>query len=390
MECLISRAVFRKAFVLADWNSPEGKETQLAGCNWEELAWAEPLGLSPAIRAAKEQILDYASSVRRLDTGNRDQKYWGTFQPHPPLLIVSEPGTTQVGMITLIRKISRPTGLIIQFPPAHLNPQKAISKHMEDLQQDSTGALGLTPDYFKAAHKGLLFLPEIASLSDTEQDLLERSLVPGVGHPGYSTEAMLWPPDVVVIGSARWNVLDELVRQGMFSPSLYSMFRVFQPVVIPPLNKRPEDVLVIIKASFREYGGRWGLDDLDFSNKFSIEALELLASREYLRGEDELRRIILYLVVTKLRKDPSHEVSKADVEAAFAAEAPYTGRPDRPDPWRCICGFPQNLNLSAAENGLRKSFTEEALRRSGGKRKEAARLLGIDRHTITRIMKNDR
>jgi DNA-binding NtrC family response regulator len=56
--------------------------------------------------------------------------------------------------------------------------------------------------------------------------------------------------------------------------------------------------------------------------------------------------------------------------------------------WSVTVSFPVDRSLDDIINDLKRSFFKEAMRRAGGTKQEAARMLGISRFILTRQMKS--
>jgi two-component system response regulator AtoC len=55
--------------------------------------------------------------------------------------------------------------------------------------------------------------------------------------------------------------------------------------------------------------------------------------------------------------------------------------------WRCVTEFPEGKNLNDITKDMKRSVITEALRRSGGSRKGASKLLGISRYSLKHYMR---
>lgn len=106
-----------------------------------------------------------------------------------------------------------------------------------------TGATATKAGLFEAAHEGTLFLDEISSMPLEIQSKLLRVLqdkqirkVGGADH----TEI-----DVRIIAASN-EKLETLIEQGKFREDLYYRLSVIS-IDIPPLRKRPEDILPLVE-----------------------------------------------------------------------------------------------------------------------------------------------
>ncbi len=56
--------------------------------------------------------------------------------------------------------------------------------------------------------------------------------------------------------------------------------------------------------------------------------------------------------------------------------------------WAITTNFPSRQSLNEIVSDLKRGLIEEALRRTGGRRQEAARLLGISRYSLKHYMRS--
>ena len=105
-----------------------------------------------------------------------------------------------------------------------------------------TGAVTQKRGYFERAHKGTLFLDEVAELPPHAQVRLLRVLqfkeFERVGGAGSVSV------DIRVVAATHQN-LEEMVREGRFREDLWFRLNVF-PVTIPPLRERKQDIPALV------------------------------------------------------------------------------------------------------------------------------------------------
>ncbi len=111
-----------------------------------------------------------------------------------------------------------------------------------------TGALSDKAGLFEVADGGTLFLDEISSMPLILQGKLLRVLQEREIRRVGGTKDI--PVDVRVIAAANSN-LEEAVVKGTFRSDLYYRFAVIT-LDIPPLRKRPEDILPLARHFIRE------------------------------------------------------------------------------------------------------------------------------------------
>jgi hypothetical protein len=346
------------------------------------------LGLSRSIRQALAQIVDYIRSTIEFDEAR--QRSGGeneAFQPHPPLLIICEMTTALDEIIRVIRKFCRRRKPLIRFPSGHLYDSETVPPPPHSIA-DAAGDLGtLSLGYFKAAYEGILFFPELASLTPENQRILNGALRSSLLQTWDASRKLFWPPDVIVVAATQPGVLPEMVAQGLFLPDLYRRFVVFRPVVIPPLRDRSEDAPLVIESLLYEHGRRWGLSGLSLWENFTNEAAELLVGYPWSDTDADLECVITSLLVNNFREKPSYEATVDDVEQALAlGEQEYDGaatektvEEEQVKDWSFAVNFPKSQPLKEVLDEVKRALMKEALSRSGGNKSQAARLLGIPR-----------
>jgi DNA-binding NtrC family response regulator len=135
-----------------------------------------------------------------------------------------------------------------------------------------------------------------------------------------------------------------------------------------------------------------GIADLSIQANFDEEALLVLTNHDWPRNEEQLTSVVDRLLFACLFRDPSYLVKRSDAESALDFHSLADGIPIMPEQsgppraprsrtWYWGTDIPKG-NLRGAVKRLKKEASEEALRMTGGNKKAAAHLLGIDRHTL--------
>jgi transcriptional regulator with PAS, ATPase and Fis domain len=101
-----------------------------------------------------------------------------------------------------------------------------------------TGAITSRAGAFETAHRGTLFLDEVAELSPAAQVKLLRVVEDGAVRPIGGSQAL--SVDVRVV-SASWASLDERVREGRFRVDLFHRLSTVT-ITLPPLRRRKSDL----------------------------------------------------------------------------------------------------------------------------------------------------
>jgi len=221
-----------------------------------------------------------------------------------------------------------------------------------------TGASQDQPGFFETAHGGTLFLDEIGDISPAVQLALLRVLQEGeVVRLGETVPRKV---DVRVI-VATHRRLEEEVDAGRFRSDLFFRLRVGR-VHVPALRERREDVPELAHtflAQARFETGRLILD-------FEPDALEALTAHWWPGNVRELKNAVQY------------GVTHCQTSLISVFDLPPELRQANPPP----SGRPRMAGLDSERGRVLR-----ALARTGGKRTEAARLLGISRATFYRRLK---
>ena len=163
-----------------------------------------------------------------------------------------------------------------------------------------TGAYKQQKGKFELANKGTLFLDEIDEMSPALQTKLLRVIQFGEYAPIGSQ--ITKQCDVRIVAASKTD-LKKLVETGKFREDLYYRINLFR-IIIPPLRKRPEDVLPLAEYFLIEATKRLKKEEL----KFNPDTVKMLKNYDYPGNVRELENIIhraSILCKTKLIK-PEH------------------------------------------------------------------------------------
>jgi len=221
--------------------------------------------------------------------------------------------------------------------------------------------------YFEMADRGTLFLDEIGEMPLGLQAKLLRALEDGSFTPvGGAGERRA---DVRILAATNVN-LREKVESGGFRKDLYFRITGYE-IELKPLRERREDVELFITHFLRHFAGELKCR----VPALSAEARQGLMAYEYPGNVRELKSIIERAFIESggktIEEHHLHLLNEKVLVESPPAEAPGSGSFD---------GIP--LNLERAEIELIK----RALARSGGNVSQAAKLLGINRTKVYRIL----
>ncbi len=224
-----------------------------------------------------------------------------------------------------------------------------------------TGADRARAGLFERAAGGTLFLDEIGEVSPEFQAVLLRVLQErSVRRVGGEEER---PVDVRIVAATNRDLRAE-VAAGRFREDLYFRLAVI-PVHLPPLRERPEDVLPLARHFLASRGAALGRPQL----RFAAGVEDALLRHPWPGNVRELENAVERGVV--LGRGP--EIGLEDLLLAPSA------RPARP--------LAEDETLQEHLDRASADHVRAALARTGGKRVEAARRLGVDRTTLYRLMR---
>jgi transcriptional regulator with PAS, ATPase and Fis domain len=229
-----------------------------------------------------------------------------------------------------------------------------------------TGAVADTPGHVQLAHKGTLFLDEVAELPLELQAKLLRVIETRSVLPVGGRDAM--PVDVRFV-SATHRALRAEVAAGRFRADLMFRLRVI-PIHVPPLRERPADVLLIAGKIIEEMNarGRRRIDDISAAAEAALERYEWFGNVR------ELRNALAYAFA--IGEGPVLDLADLPPEVgapgAAAAEVLVPA----------VVGDDAGLGEPPEVRRIR-----DALVRTAGNRDRAAKLLGWSRVTLWRRMR---
>ena len=221
-----------------------------------------------------------------------------------------------------------------------------------------TGADRPRAGLFEAADKGTLFLDEIGEMSLGMQTKLLRVLEDGLVRPVGGERAR--KVDVRVIAATHRD-LGEMVKARTFREDLFYRLNVIA-VRIPPLRERPEDVPLLVQHFVERYAGKG-------KARVTAAAMDRLAAHAWPGNvrqlQNEVRRA---LVMADGVIDEEHLSAELVIDGASAPRE-------------------IGLNVRRRIDQLERSLVGEAMERTGGNQTQAAKILGLSRFGLQKMIK---
>jgi two-component system nitrogen regulation response regulator GlnG len=240
-----------------------------------------------------------------------------------------------------------------------------------------TGAQAMRRGRFEQAEGGTLFLDEIGDMPPDLQTRLLRVLSDGqfyrVG--GHTPLAA----NVRVIAATHQD-LEARVKQGLFREDLYHRVNVIR-LRLPALRERREDIAGLARHFLAKSARDLGVE----GKKLTEGALQFLAAQEWPGNVRQLENVCHWVSVMA----PGQVVDVKDLPPEVRGEgAALSAEGD----WRRLLEREVAARLARGESGINDPLTRDfetvlivkALQHTGGRRIEAAGLLGIGRNTLTR------
>lgn len=226
------------------------------------------------------------------------------------------------------------------------------------------------------AEGGTLFLDEIGDISPMMQLRLLRFLQESTFYPVGRDHPI--KVDVRVIAATNAD-LKKKVRQGTFREDLYFRLRVID-VMLPPLRERKGDIALLTYHFVEEIAAKVEKPITGISD----QALAMLIRYHWPGNVRELEHVLERACVLSSGPTISTAQLPGEIEnwTASREEEVQVSSPV-PKPWAC----PLPVSPEPQVQAPMEERILAALKRTGGNKAKASRLLGIDRTTLYRKIK---
>jgi DNA-binding NtrC family response regulator len=239
-----------------------------------------------------------------------------------------------------------------------------------------TGAVRDKPGLLEVANGGTLFLDELIEMSKPIQAKLLRVIQDGVVRRvgSETTDAVV---NVRFIAATNVDP-DQGVASGALREDLYYRLRVV-PIQVPALRERPEDIPLLANHFLSYYWGRHR-DRSEPAPRLSDAAMRAMRGYPWRGNVRELQNVIEHAVVLA---EPGQEILADHIP--FRGEEGAAAAPTTP-----IASDFGEESYHAARERLLDDFERRYLtwlvERAGGNMSKAARVAGVDRTTLYRLM----
>jgi two-component system nitrogen regulation response regulator GlnG len=240
-----------------------------------------------------------------------------------------------------------------------------------------TGAAAQRRGRFEQADGGTLFLDEIGDMPAELQTRLLRVLSDGQFYRvGGHTPIKV---NVRVIAATHQD-LEVRVREGLFREDLFHRLNVIR-LRLPALRERREDIPLLVRHFMQKSARELGME----AKGVSEAAMKTLVNLSWSGNVRQLENVCHYLTVMA----PGQVVEVSDLPADLMQGGPAEAAGGD---WLQSLAAEAGARLARGEAAIldeltqayEKTLIEVALRHTGGRRIEAAHLLGWGRNTLTR------
>ncbi len=274
-----------------------------------------------------------------------------------PVLVNGESGAGKELVARALHEGSRVSGGQLVVVNCGAIPRELVASELFGHRRGAfTGAVEARRGAFEAAHGGTIFLDEIGELPIEVQPVLLRALETGEVQP-VGGEAKRVSARVV---AATNRDLAEEVSAGRFREDLYYRLEVVK-LVVPPLRERIEDIEPLAQKFAHDTGG----------GPLPASVIEQLKARSFRGNVRELRNVVsAYTALGTIPEPPRRR--EADLEQLLA---------DLVDVRR---GYAEQKD--EITDRFTRVFLQALLAHTGGNQSQAARLAGLDRTYLGRLL----
>lgn len=226
---------------------------------------------------------------------------------------------------------------------------------------------------FSAANKGSMHLDEIGDISPAVQTKLLRVLQDGEVRPVGSNKS--FQVDVRLIASTNQD-LEAAIRTKTFREDLYYRLNVLS-ISLPPLRERVEDIPLLVAHFFRVASREMGLVE----KEIAPEVMHWMAAHPWPGNVRELQNFVRRLTVFASTERVDMDLVRLVCQGAGlgSLEEPCSGVPRGP------LGAYKTAKAEAVKV-FTQAYVHELLAQTRGNVSEAARISGISRVALQKIL----
>ena len=293
------------------------------------------------------------------------------------VMLSGESGTGKEMIAQFIHKHSRRSKKPFVAVNCAALPESLLESEMFGYRKGAfTGAIHDKPGLLESANGGTMFLDELTEMAPALQAKLLRVIQNGeIRRVGSSTTDVV--VDIRFISATNRDPL-EAIEEGALRSDLYYRLRVV-PIRIPPLRERPEDIPVLARYFLLNAWFRHRKEGL-VPPELTDAAIRALQARPWPGNVRELQNVIEHaavLVEPGCRIQPEHLPSLEERPAQNGVSTPIPTN---------FGGQAYHVARSRLLSEFERGYLEWLVREADGNMSEAARIAGVDRTTLYRLM----
>lgn len=253
-----------------------------------------------------------------------------------------------------------------------------------------TGANTSKPGRIQYADKGTLFLDEIGDMKSSLQAKLLRVIQEKEFEPVGAFKSI--PVNTRILAATHCD-LEALVKEGKFREDLYYRLSVI-PLQIPSLKERKEDIPLLIDSFLEKFAVERGRKPFSFSP----QAHAAILCYDWQGNVRELENLIQHMAVLYSGKqvqlsDLPDKIQTVEIPEDF--DYTFTQEPQQevqsiesnPEPSVEVSWDEGQIDFNELINDFETKLIVQALKQTGGNKKEAAKLLNLKRTTLLEKIK---
>jgi PAS domain S-box-containing protein len=228
-----------------------------------------------------------------------------------------------------------------------------------------SGAVKERKGRFELAHKGTLFLDEVAELPLKTQVKLLRFLQEGSFEKVGGEKKV--SVDVRIISATNKNLKDE-VNKGNFREDLYYRLNVI-PIHLPPLRHRKSDIPLLAAHFLKEAES----ESPNAVPQLADQSLDLMLDYQWPGNVRELKNVIQFSIV----RSRGEKILPSDLPMEITQGKDLSIQ---------ITNREYSQKTAPAREKLNIESVKAAIKKTGGNKSKAARVLGVGRATLYRFL----
>ncbi|MDA8019666.1 MAG: sigma 54-interacting transcriptional regulator [Thermoanaerobaculia bacterium] len=357
-------------YALVAWSSPDGPTPSLALLRTVTRLIPVRHGETPAVSDRQGFSLEFPDGYIRGGSAPMLELYRrmsALVESQRPVLIVGETGVGKELIAHAVHRSStRSEGPFLAVNCAAL-PENLLESELFGIVKGAASGIDARPGYFARTEGGTLFLDEIGELPSSMQAKLLRTLQQNEIQPVGGTPRSV---DVRIVAATNIDPETDVEPKQKLRPDLFFRF-VGGLLRVPPLRDCPDDISRLVRRILE----RASQEEELALHGVTTRAMESLRSYPWPGNVRELEQE-MWRIVTDRPTSGIVDLDALSLRIRSVADRPEDGQLASQD----------DLRLKPRIEALQRRFAREAMVRTGGHVTKAARLLGLSRVGLTKML----